>query len=128
MVNKLHTEGYFNVTEARVRWKASLDHQPTLEWLEEDARCFLHQSMSTPCLDVLTAADGIYIEDARGKGYMDFHGNNVHQLGSPARLRPLSRDPANPQKLDTLPFSPRRFTNPTAIDCAHKLASLCRTT
>ena len=49
--------------------------------LKRDSDVFLHQAMSTPCLDTLQHAEGIYIEDATGKKYMDFHGNNVHQLG-----------------------------------------------
>ena len=31
--------------------------------LEADAAHFLHQSLSTPCLNALRRADGIYIED-----------------------------------------------------------------
>ncbi|WP_245662898.1 aminotransferase class III-fold pyridoxal phosphate-dependent enzyme [Endozoicomonas arenosclerae] len=77
----LHAEGDINTTAERTRWQEQLDHPETSAMLEEDARYFLHQSMSTPCLDVLEKADGIYIEDARGLRYMDFHGNNVHQLG-----------------------------------------------
>lgn len=41
----------------------------------------LHQSLSTPCLNVLAGCDGIYLEDLQGNRYIDFHGNNVHQVG-----------------------------------------------
>ena len=121
MVESLNSEGDINSTEERARWQATLDHQETQKLLDDDARYFLHQSMSTPCLDVLTRAEGIYIEDISGRRYMDFHGNNVHQLGygHPVVVERF-RD-----QLDTLPFSPRRFTNPVAIECARKLASLC---
>jgi len=117
----LCSEGDINLTPERARWQAQLDHPQTETLLEEDARYFLHQSMSTPCLYVLQKADGIYIEDARGHRYMDFHGNNVHQLGygHPHVVNRIQ------EQLASLPFSPRRFTNQTAIDCAKKLAEIC---
>ncbi|MDO1499523.1 hypothetical protein Q2T40_04880 [Winogradskyella maritima] len=42
--------------------------------LEKDARYFLHQSLSSPCLDVLRHCEGPYIENIDGKKYLDFHG------------------------------------------------------
>ena len=42
---------------------------------------FLHQSLSTPCFNALAACDGIWLEDVEGRRIMDFHGNNVHQVG-----------------------------------------------
>jgi 4-aminobutyrate aminotransferase len=114
------TEGDINFTPARAAWMDSEISAETKEILERDARYFLHQSLSTPCLDVLQACEGPYIENISGKKYLDFHGNNVHQVGY-----------ANPQliekiieQLRVLPFSPRRYTNIPAIDFAEKLASL----
>ncbi|SHE56139.1 4-aminobutyrate aminotransferase apoenzyme [Arenibacter palladensis] len=114
------TEGDINFTPARAAWMDSQINEETKELLERDARFFLHQSMSTPCLDVLKGCEGPYIENISGKKYLDFHGNNVHQVGY-----------ANPQliekiieQLKVLPFSPRRYTNIPAIDFAEKLASL----
>lgn len=75
------SEGDVNTTPARQEWNASLEDQTTQALLKRDSDVFLHQAMSTPCLDTLQYAEGIYIEDATGKKYMDFHGNNVHQLG-----------------------------------------------
>ena len=51
---------------------------------------------------------------------MDFHGNNVHQVGyrHPHVMAAVQR------QLDTLPFSPRRFTNAPAVALAQKLAAL----
>ena len=117
----LCTEGDINLSSERANWQQKIEHQPTLDLLAEDSRYFLHQSMSTPCLDVLDKAEGIYIEDTRGHRYMDFHGNNVHQLGHghPYVVQTIK------DQLDSLPFSPRRFTNKTAIDCAKKLAEIC---
>ena len=75
------SEGDFNISPHREEWQsANLDNE-TRAVLEEDARYFLHQSLSTPCLNALRACDGIYIEDLQGRRYMDFHGNNVHQVG-----------------------------------------------
>ena len=115
------SEGDVNTTPARQQWHASIDDNATKAMLEQDSKVFLHQAMSTPCLDALVAAEGIYLEDAAGQRYMDFHGNNVHQLGygHPHVLTKIS------QQLATLPFSPRRFTNQTAIDCATKLTEIC---
>ncbi|KHT65411.1 4-aminobutyrate aminotransferase [Photobacterium gaetbulicola] len=116
----LRSEGDTNITPARVAWTNSIADQKTQQMLEEDSQVFLHQAMSTPCLDALVGADGIYIEDAAGKKYMDFHGNNVHQLGygHPHVIARIQ------QQLAELPFSPRRFTNQTAIDCAKKLTEI----
>lgn len=116
----LRSEGDTNITPARVAWTNSIADQKTQQMLEQDSQVFLHQAMSTPCLDALVGADGIYIEDAAGKKYMDFHGNNVHQLGygHPHVVGRIQ------QQLTELPFSPRRFTNQTAIDCAKKLTEI----
>ncbi len=75
--------------------------------LDADAEHFLHQSLSTPCFDALVASDGIWLEDVDGRRIMDFHGNNVHQVG----YRHPRVMAAVKSALDTLPFSPRRFTN-----------------
>lgn len=77
----LRTEGDINTTAARQAWNAAMNDARTQAWLQRDADVFLHQAMSTPCLDVLEGAETIFIQDATGKRYMDFHGNNVHQLG-----------------------------------------------
>src|SRR5207253_437157 len=48
--------------------------------LAEDEKYFLRQSVSTPCLNAVVKAEGIWIEDTAGRRYMDFHGNNVHHI------------------------------------------------
>ncbi|HHY0363813.1 TPA: aspartate aminotransferase family protein [Vibrio parahaemolyticus] len=115
------SEGDVNTTPARQAWNASLDDERTQALLKRDSKAFLHQAMSTPCLDTLEAAEGIYIQDATGKKYMDFHGNNVHQLGygHPHVIKRVQ------EQIAKLPFSPRRFTNETAIECAEKLTQIC---
>ncbi|EOD9419987.1 aspartate aminotransferase family protein [Vibrio campbellii] len=115
------SEGDVNTTPARQAWNASIDDERTQALLKRDSEVFLHQAMSTPCLDTLEAAEGIYIQDANGKKYMDFHGNNVHQLGygHPHVIKRVQ------EQIAKLPFSPRRFTNETAIKCAEKLTQIC---
>ena len=114
------TEGDINASPAREEWLKSEINKDTKHILDRDARFFLHQSMSTPCLDVLQSCSGSYIENVSGKKYLDFHGNNVHQVGyaNPALIADIV------QQLQTLPFSPRRYTNVQAINFAEKLASL----
>lgn len=115
------SEGDVNTTPARQAWNASMDDESTQALLKRDSEVFLHQAMSTPCLDTLEAAEGIYIQDATYKKYMDFHGNNVHQLGygHPHVINRVQ------EQIAKLPFSPRRFTNETAIECAEKLTQIC---
>ena len=115
------SEGDVNTTPARQAWNASMDEKRTQALLKRDSEVFLHQAMSTPCLDTLETTEGIYIQDATGKKYMDFHGNNVHQLGygHPHVINRVQ------EQIAKLPFSPRRFTNETAIECAEKLTQIC---
>jgi 4-aminobutyrate aminotransferase len=115
-----HSEGDVNISTRRQAWQLSHLDAQTAAILEEDARYFLHQSLSTPCLNVLRSCDGIYIEDLQGRRYMDFHGNSVHQVGF-----------ANPEviaaikdQLDELSFCTRRYTNQVAVDLAKKLAQI----
>ncbi|MEL6115104.1 aspartate aminotransferase family protein [Photobacterium sp. SP02] len=116
----LACEGDTNTSSARVRWIESLSDRQTQTLLEEDSQYFLHQAMSTPCLDALESAEGIYLTDVAGKRYMDFHGNNVHQLGygHPEILAAIQT------QLAKLPFAPRRFTHQTAVDCARELTRI----
>ncbi|MCG9682206.1 aspartate aminotransferase family protein [Vibrio sp. Isolate23] len=115
------SEGDVNTTSARQAWSASLKDEQTQSLLQRDSDVFVHQAMSTPCLDALESAEGIYLQDATGKKYMDFHGNNVHQLGygHPHIIKKVT------EQIASLPFSPRRFTNETAIKCAEKLTQIC---
>lgn len=113
-------EGDVNLTPRRKRWEAENLGPRTRSLLAEDARHFLHQSLSTPCLNALKSASGIWLEDLEGRRIMDFHGNSVHQVGHghPRVIEAVKR------ALDTLPFSPRRFTNEYAVALAAKLAAL----
>ncbi|WP_338391869.1 aspartate aminotransferase family protein [Fulvitalea axinellae] len=113
-------EGDVNTTEARRKWDAGHRDPATRDLLAEDARYFLHQSMSTPCLDALWACEGPWLETLEGKRVLDFHGNNVHQLGF-GNSYVISKVL---EQMRTLPFSSRRYTNRPAVELAKKLASL----
>ncbi|OEU47564.1 MAG: aspartate aminotransferase family protein [Desulfobulbaceae bacterium S5133MH15] len=118
---KLHrSEGDINLSPLREKWQKENLNDETLSLLEEDSRYFLKQSLSTPCLNGMKTCDGIFVEDLQGRRYMDFHGNNVHQVGF-----------ANPEvitavknQLDELAFCTRRYTNRAAVDLAKKLVQI----
>jgi len=114
------SEGDVNTSELRSYWTAVEISPESKAWLDRDSRAFLHQALSTPCLDVLSRCEGSFIEDLQGKRYLDFHGNSVHQAGfaNPHVLNTIRR------QLDSLSFSPRRFTNVPAIELAEKLGAL----
>ncbi len=111
------SEGDVNLGERRRLWQAANIDPVTQAMLAEDARWFLHQSMSTPCLNALSGADGSWLIDAAGRRILDFHGNSLHQVGY-GHPRVVG---AIQQTLATLPFSPRRYTNEPAIELARRL-------
>jgi 4-aminobutyrate aminotransferase len=114
------SEGDINISRRRTAWQEEHLDAETRALLEEDARYFLKQSLSTPCLNVMRACEGIYIEDLQGRRYMDFHGNNVHQVGfaNEAVIAAIKK------QLDELPFCTRRYTNRVAVDLAKKLTEI----
>ena len=114
------TEGDLNVSPRRQRWAAEHLDDETRALIDADAQYFLHQSLSTPCLNALRACDGASLEDWQGRRIFDFHGNAVHQVG----YRHPSVIAAVIRQLETLPFCPRRYTNEPAIRLAAKLADL----
>jgi 4-aminobutyrate aminotransferase len=116
----LSAEGDINLSPLRREWEAEHVGPATRALLDRDSAAFLHQSLSTPCFDALVEAEGIWLTDVEGRRFMDFHGNNVHQIGyrHPKVVAAVKR------QLDTLPFSPRRFTNLAAVELAERLAAL----
>lgn len=113
------SEGDQNTTPARATWHAGLS-PATRALLARDSEAFLHQSLSTPCLDVIEAAEGAWLTTADGRRILDFHGNSAHQVGyGHPRVKAAMID-----ELGRLPFSPRRFTNLKAIELAERLGSL----
>jgi len=114
------SESDTNATSRRAAWQARAIDLRTRATLAEDARYFLRQSVSTPCLNVIAKAEGIWIEDSAGRRYMDFHGNNVHHIGygHPRLKRAIAA------QMDALPFAPRRYGCEVATALAAKLASI----
>jgi len=113
------SEGDVNMTAGREAWTAGLSGM-TRAALEEDERYFLRQSLSTPCLDVLSGARGATLVDLEGREILDFHGNSAHQVGwgHPKVVAAVKTE------LDSLPFCPRRFTNAKVIELARRLTEL----
>jgi 4-aminobutyrate aminotransferase len=114
-------QGDVNTTTARhAYWERNLSGAART-WFEEDKRYFLHQSLSTPVLNVVAKAQGAWIEDLNGKRYLDMHGNGVHNAGfnHPDIVRAVK------EQLDaSLSFCPRRYTNIPAVRLAKKLAEI----
>jgi len=120
-VGKLHrSEGDINISPQRTEWQDKHLDARTQVLLKEDERYFLKQSLSTPCLNVMQSCEGIYIEDLQGRRYMDFHGNNVHQVGfaNPDVIAAIK------DQLDELSFCTRRYTNRVAVALARKLTEI----
>lgn len=114
------SEGDSNLSPARRSWQARQIDAETRRWLAEDARYFLHQSLSTPCLNVLSGCGGSRITDLQERSYLDFHGNSAHQVGfgHPRVIAAIT------EQLRTLSFCPRRYTNSAAVRLAQKLADI----
>ncbi len=114
------TEGDVNISPKRTKWQEKHIDAEARVLLKEDARYFLKQSLSTPCLNALRGCEGVYIEDLQGRRFMDFHGNNVHQVGfaNPVVISAIKK------QLDELSFCTRRYTNQVAVDLAKKLTQL----
>jgi len=113
------SEGDVNSSPRRQAWQASALDASTRTLLVRDSAAFLHQSVSTPCLNGIAKAQGIWIEDTAGRRYMDFHGNNVHHVGY-AHPRVIGAIKA---QLDALSFAPRRFANDRAVELAEALSA-----
>ena len=113
-------ESETNLTSHRAEWQARQMEERGRRLLAEDARYFLHQSVSTPCLAAIRRAEGCWIEDTAGRRYLDFHGNSAHHLGygHPRLIAALKT------QLDELSFAPRRFTCEPAVDLARRLIEI----
>ncbi len=114
-------QGDVNTTPARqTYWERNLAGE-SRRWFEEDRRYFLHQSLSTPVLNVIARAEGPWIEDLQGRRYLDMHGNGVHNAGfnHPEVIQAVRK-----QLDESLTFCPRRFTNIPAVQLAKKLAEI----
>jgi 4-aminobutyrate aminotransferase len=113
-------QGDINKSELRDQYFQSLDAE-TRSLIEEDAKYFLHQALSTPVMNVLSRTSGAYIYDHAGNKYLDLHGNGVHNAGfsNPEVIEAVIK-----QLQNELAFTPRRYTNVPAIELAKKLISI----
>jgi 4-aminobutyrate aminotransferase len=118
--DQLRSEGDVNISPRRRAWAAQNLSPESQQLLDEDARYFLHQSLSTPCLAALKSCRGAWIEDVQGRRYLDFHGNNVHQVGF-GHPRVIT---AIKEQLDTLSFCTRRYTCEPAVALAKRLSEI----
>ena len=112
-------EGDANTSPRRAAWRAGLS-DAARALLARDEKVFLRQSLSTPCLDVLTGCRGSTLATADGRELLDFHGNSLHQAGH-AHPEIVAAIKA---QLDAMAFCPRRFTNAPAIRLAEELTAL----
>lgn len=114
-------QGDINSTAMREAYAKRNWSSQTQALVEEDAAYFLHQSLSTPVLQALSRAEGIYIYDLEGKGYIDMHGNGVHSAG-------FNNDAVIEAAMAALrsknTFTPRRYTNEHAVALARKLVAI----
>lgn len=112
-------EGDLNQTDARREWQSRHVGPQAREVLERDADVYIHQSLSTPCLDGLASASGSWLFDVDGKRFLDLHGNSAHQVGHghPRVIEAVTKQMAR------LPFCPRRFTCEPAIELAEALGA-----
>lgn len=120
MTSPDRTEGDINASPRRAAWQSAHLSDETRRLLDDDARYFLHQALSTPCLNALVGCRGSVLIDAQGREILDFHGNSTHQVGygHPQVAQAIR------EQLDALSFSPRRYTNRPAIELARRLTEL----
>lgn len=119
-LDAFRSEGDLNLSPQRQAWAAKHIGDEARRLLDEDARWFLRQSLSTPCLNALRHVEGAWIEDVEGRLYLDFHGNCAHQVGfaNPKVIAAIKK------QLDELAFCPRRYTCEPAVKLAARLAEL----
>src|SRR5580704_6228395 len=68
-LDAFRSEGDLNLSARRRMWTGEHLGPEATELLAQDAKFFLHQSLSTPCLNVLRHAEGSWIEDIEGRRY-----------------------------------------------------------
>lgn len=113
-------QGDNNAGDHRKEYIGSLDEQ-TRYWINEDAKYFLHQALSTPVMNVLSSTEGAWITDLSGKKYLDLHGNGVHNAGF-SNQEVIAA--VMQQLREKLAFTPRRYTNIPAVKLAKKLTEI----
>jgi 4-aminobutyrate aminotransferase-like enzyme len=114
-------QGDINTTTHRkTYWSRNLGPE-SRKWFEADQKYFLHQSLSSPVLNVLTRASGASIQDLDGRTYLDMHGNGVHNAGF---NNPDIIEAVKAALDEGMTFCPRRYTNIPSVRLARKLAEI----
>ncbi|WP_395675821.1 aspartate aminotransferase family protein [Inquilinus sp.] len=109
-----------SIPQTRAEWYGRPLSDTARDLLDRDAAAFIRQDGSTPCLNAVAKAEGIWLEDVDGRRVMDFHGNSTHHIGyGHPRLKAALKD-----QIDDLPFTPRRYTSAPAIALAERLIAL----
>lgn len=113
----LRSEGDLNLSPRRKEWADKNVSPEAKQLLEEDAKYFLHQSLSTPCLHGMKSSRGASFTNIDGKQILDFHGNYLHNtgFGHPKVIEAITA------QMQELSFCTRRYTNQPAVDLAKKL-------
>lgn len=114
---ELAEEGDVNFTFQARRYRDARRRAEGDLVLSADADFFVHQSLSTPCMDAIVASEGSYLIDASGRRLLDLHGNSVHIIGH----RHPDVIAAVECQLRQLPFCPRRFANEPAATLAQRI-------
>src|SRR2546422_9488788 len=91
-LDRFRSEGDLNISPHRRAWADENIPPATQRVLDEDAKYFVHQSLSTPCLNALKSCQGAWMEDVEGRRYLDFHGNNVHTVGFRSEERRVGKE------------------------------------
>jgi 4-aminobutyrate aminotransferase len=113
-------QGDVNQSELRTQYYNQLD-DVTKKLIEDDAACFLHQALSTPVMNGLSKTEGAFIYDLTGQGYLDLHGNGVHNAGF---SNPYVIEKVITQLRQSLAFTPRRYTSEPAVRLAKKIIEI----
>ena len=115
-------QGDINTTPARQRyWDRNLSGDAR-KWFEEDKKYFLHQSLSTPVLNVIGERPGRLDRGPRA-------GNAISTCTATGSTTPASTIRRSSQAVknqldESLTFCPRRYTNIPSIRLAKKLAEI----
>ncbi|MEZ5039439.1 MAG: aspartate aminotransferase family protein [Saprospiraceae bacterium] len=113
-------QGDTNALSGQSDFRAS-HSEATQQLIAQDAKYFLHQSLSTPVMNALSKTEGAYIYDMEGRKYLDLHGNGVHNIGfnHPDVVAAVKR-----QLDEQLAFTPRRYTNQPIVSLAKQLVEM----
>ena len=87
------SEGDTNFSPLRQAWQDQSLDPASAQLLAEDARWFLQQSLSTPCLNALRSCGGIWLEDTAGRATWTFTATTSTRSALPIRRSspPLNR-------------------------------------